>query len=338
MSQMIEDEMEAKAIKMQSAARGMLGRRKAANKMQEQMEGEMETAAVSVQAVFRGHQARKEAYTVMSADMEKRMNETAERIGTYDKSAATGAGGKRNDLVSHVLRLQERVKEIQHIVKAVVPVFNGEEPDNIPPGPGSSTTGNGKTPKDITVTVIGLDGVGAAAAQLFARVGVAKLRLVDEGSVDAWHVQNSGLFSASHSGKKRAEIAKQILDGFGQGTDVECAVARDEASLGSLVEGSDLVLDCTPASREAIRAVCSGKCTRVQCGVQGLSAHYQIFSPTDNSEDKYPTIDANAGPPSGTGWLIPSTIHACAGHLVQNALKASVGMAGVVTALWLDGQ
>ena len=65
----------------------------------------------------------------------------AERIGTYDKKSPVGrshanpkhravlcdhlvgSGGKRNDLVSHVLRLQERVKEIQHIVKSVVPVF-----------------------------------------------------------------------------------------------------------------------------------------------------------------------------------------------------------------------
>merc|ERR1712072_756519 len=95
--------------------------------MEELMEAEMECAATSVQAVFRGHQARKEAYTLMSADMERRMNETAERIGTYNKKSPGASGGKRNDLVSHVLRLQERVKEIQHIVKSVVPVFSGDE-------------------------------------------------------------------------------------------------------------------------------------------------------------------------------------------------------------------
>ena len=139
----MEQDMIQKATKIQSVARGMSGRKKAHNKMQEQIEGEMEAAATSVQAVFRGHQARKEAYTVMSSDMERRMNETAERIGTYDKrtGGTGGGGGKRNDLVTHVMRLQERVKEIQHIVKAVVPVFNGEEGSQSPLASTSTTLG-----------------------------------------------------------------------------------------------------------------------------------------------------------------------------------------------------
>lgn len=350
MEKMMEEELARNATKIQSLARGRAGRKKAENKMEELMENEMEAAATSVQAVFRGHVARKEAYTLMSADMERRMNETAERIGTYDKRSPIGSGGKRNDLVSHVLRLQERVKEIQHIVKSVVPVFSGDE--SMSPSPSISPTPSPtklmtpkanqpttKTPKQLSVAIVGLDGIGALASQIFVQAGVGKLFLLDTGNVEAWHVQHL-IYTDRDLGKARGEAASEILASSATGTDISTSSANvaDEGELGAALQSVDLVIDSSPEARMLLKKICEeNQCTRVQCAIDGQCTFFQLHPPS-TPVDEHPWPPETQQPvQSGFEWLVTPTLHACAGHMVQNSLKYLLGSGNVTASLQLNG-
>jgi len=355
MEVLMEQELERNALKIQSVVRGRSGRKKAETRMEELMEAEMECAATSVQAVFRGHQARKEAYTLMSADMERRMNETAERIGTYNKKSPGGSGGKRNDLVSHVLRLQERVKEIQHIVKSVVPVFSGDESPSpsISPTPspvkaaraapsrsatGSATvkrTTNGKSMNQLSVAIVGLDGIGSHCAQMFVRAGVGKVILIDSGSVEESHVKHL-IYSAQHVGKLRTDAAEEVLASAVVATHSINAAAEGE--MAPLLKDMDVVIDST-MNEEAcpvLSKICAEQsCCRVQCGVSGLAAYFEIFPKGKSHQPvEWPPNDTAVG---DFDWLVSSTISTCAGHMVQNTLKHLLDTGSVVGSMKCQG-
>lgn len=290
----------------------------------------------------------------MSADMERRMNETAERIGTYDKKSPVGSGGKRNDLVSHVLRLQERVKEIQHIVKSVVPVFSGDDsispsisptptptkstPLRLPKAMPAAVVSSKTAPKQLTVAIVGLDGVGALSAQLFAQAGVGKLVLIDSGSVEPWHVQHL-MYSNKQLGKLRSEATNEILEACDvdiSSYDVDAAV---EGELAPLLQSVDLVIDSSSAdARLVVAKICvEQQCTRIQCGVDGLVTYFQMHLPsTDVEELKWPPEEAEAAK-AGLEWLVSATVQTCAGHMVQNALKHLLGAGSVTGTMQLNG-
>lgn len=109
------------------------------------------------------------------------------------------------------------------------------------------------------VLIIGLGGLGCAAAQYLATSGVGHLTLVDDDTVEASNLQRQVLHSDATLGMYKVESAKQSLAALR--SDLSIAVFRErleQTNLLKQVTEHDVVLDCTDnlLSRNAINLAC----------------------------------------------------------------------------------
>ena len=100
--------------------------------------------------------------------------------------------------------------------------------------------------KNARVLVVGLGGLGCAAAQYLTTAGVGQLTLVDGDAVDVSNLQRQVLHHDARIGMNKAESARQTLAVLNPNCQFE-VIPRylDESSVLSLVAAHDLVLDCS---------------------------------------------------------------------------------------------
>jgi molybdopterin synthase sulfurylase MoeB len=100
--------------------------------------------------------------------------------------------------------------------------------------------------KNARVLVVGLGGLGCAAAQYLTVAGVGQLTLVDGDTVDVSNLQRQVLHHDARIGMNKAESARQTLAVLNPNCQFE-VIPRylDESSVLSLVAAHDLVLDCS---------------------------------------------------------------------------------------------
>lgn len=114
-----------------------------------------------------------------------------------------------------------------------------------------------------TVMVLGLGGVGSAAAEALARGGVGSLVLLDRDVVEPSNINRQAVASVSTIGRVKAEVMRErVLD-----LNPECRVVAEQAflpreGLGELLDrfpGPDYVLDCidTISQKLAIARWCA---------------------------------------------------------------------------------
>ena len=90
-------------------------------------------------------------------------------------------------LINHLISagiadpVQERVREIQHVVKSVVPVFSGDQP--LPSKVSAVRESNGKQPSALRVGLFGVGSVSLMAAFLCAKAGVGHFTIVEDGDL-----------------------------------------------------------------------------------------------------------------------------------------------------------
>jgi len=140
-----------------------------------------------------------------------------------------------HDLMGQVVRLQDQVKEIQHIVKLQVPDqqvnLGGNaamDETNVENNPYSrlmrlnrtSAVNNYETVQALSVAIIGIGGIGGVVAEMLTRSGVGKLWLIDKGTVDPTHL-NRMLFRPEHVGLSKTQAAKATLAGLNSHVAVE---------------------------------------------------------------------------------------------------------------------
>ncbi|WP_320153716.1 molybdopterin-synthase adenylyltransferase MoeB [uncultured Tolumonas sp.] len=100
--------------------------------------------------------------------------------------------------------------------------------------------------KNARVLIVGLGGLGCAAAQYLTTAGVGQLTLVDGDTVDVSNLQRQVLHHDARIGMNKAESARQTLAVLNPNCQFE-VIPRylDESSVLSLVAAHDLVLDCS---------------------------------------------------------------------------------------------
>jgi len=307
------------------------------------MEKELGTAATSLQAIFRGHQARAQVYSLMSEDLERRMNETAERIGGFDASPKSpgGSSSRRSDLVSHVLRLQERVREIQHVVKSVVPVFAGDESVSPMPSPvkrtitsTQSNKANGKSTESLKFALIGSDTVCLMAAHLCAQAGVSSFVTAD---CDTVVQAASVLHRPSHVGQSKALVSSELLSEAG------CSdVCAHELSMDfEWLNGVDLVLLGLEEGemRTNVCDACHAKgVPRIESSsLEASSWRYFCLVTADEQPRHTGKWPPPAGGADGARWVSVSATATAAAQLVRSAMKLCLETGELVDSYRLNG-
>lgn len=98
------------------------------------------------------------------------------------------------------------------------------------------------------VLLVGCGALGASHAEMLARAGVGRLRIVDRDFVEFTNLQRQTLFKESDAAERlpKAVAAKMRISEINSEIDVESIVADvNNSNIESLIEGCDLVLDGT---------------------------------------------------------------------------------------------
>ena len=112
-----------------------------------------------------------------------------------------------------------------------------------------------------TVVVLGLGGLGGAAALLLARAGVGRLRLVDPDRVALDNLHRQMLYDEVDAAQAalKAQAAARHLGGINSEISLEAVTEAFQESNGrALLQGADLALDCLdrPQPRFVLNDLC----------------------------------------------------------------------------------
>jgi len=128
------------------------------------------------------------------------------------------------------------------------------------------------------VCVIGVGGLGTAAATSLCASGIGHLTLIDADTVDATNLPRQTLFSESDIGAPKVEAAKKRLNDINSQCEITSINAAFDETYKALIESCDLVLDCTDnvESRDLINSMCFA-CNRPLVSGAAIRFEGQLF-------------------------------------------------------------
>jgi adenylyltransferase/sulfurtransferase len=95
------------------------------------------------------------------------------------------------------------------------------------------------------VLIIGVGGLGCAAAQYLVAAGIGRMTIVDDDTVETTNLQRQVLHFESSIGSKKVDSAKSTLNQINHYCDVRTIDKRlTRSELSNLVKKHDIVLDC----------------------------------------------------------------------------------------------
>ncbi len=163
------------------------------------------------------------------------------------------------------------------------------------------------------VMVVGVGGLGSAAAQYLAGSGIGHLTLVDGDVVDVSNLHRQVVHSEDTVGMNKALSAQQQLSKLNSGIQIEAITEPlDEAALTAKLGNIDVVVDCTDnsASRMLHNRVCiSTKTPLVTAAAIRMEGQLMVVD-TNQAESPcyqcvYPDLSAQQDTCSQSGILGP---------------------------------
>jgi len=98
---------------------------------------------------------------------------------------------------------------------------------------------------DSSAVVIGVGGLGCAAADVLAREGIGRLVLIDPDSVDVSNLHRQCLYGDQDLGRPKVEVAAERLRAVAPALRVEAVPVRFDATHQALLHAADVVIDGT---------------------------------------------------------------------------------------------
>jgi molybdopterin-synthase adenylyltransferase len=136
---------------------------------------------------------------------------------------------------------------------------------------------------EASVLVIGAGALGAPVALYLAGAGVGRIGIVDDDSVELSNLHRQPLHFTPDIGVPKAESAVAKLRYLNPDVVVEPYRMRADAdNAAALVEGQDLVVDCSDsfATRYAVNAACcTARIPLVEAGVLGMAGLVMSIKP-----------------------------------------------------------
>ena len=169
------------------------------------------------------------------------------------------------------------------------------------------------------VTIIGVGGLGSWAAELLARMGLGRIRLIDCAVVREADLQQHMAVTEEDVDRAKVTVVADRLAAINSHVLIEAFHAElGEDSLERFLVGSDVVLDTT--GRSAIRTALFSCCCRrkiryVCCEANDGSAQVTVWRKQGEDEVLLPT------PLAGGGRRLPATVALAASLSVQEIVK-----------------
>ena len=141
--------------------------------------------------------------------------------------------------------------------------------------------------KNTKMLVVGLGGLGCAAAQYLAVAGVGHLTLLDFDTVDLSNLQRQVLHDDSRLGMPKVESAKLSLQRLNPHIEINAIhQLLDEQQLHDLVGKFDVVLDCTDnvSTRNQLDTACAAhKIPLISGAAIRMEGQVSVFTYEDNT-------------------------------------------------------
>ncbi|MDC8005142.1 HesA/MoeB/ThiF family protein [Aureisphaera galaxeae] len=132
------------------------------------------------------------------------------------------------------------------------------------------------------ITVVGAGGLGGNVLIQLGQLGIGKIVIIDDDTIELSNLQRQPLFSQKDIGKYKSEVAQQKLLELNDTVHIINHCERlTNKNRDRLLKESDIVLDCTDnlSSRLVIDAYCSAhKVPLVYGGVRGFEGCVSVFN------------------------------------------------------------
>ena len=180
---------------------------------------------------------------------------------------------------------------------------------------------------DASVLVIGVGGIGCAAASYLASSGVGHIILNDFDTVDETNLGRQILFGPNDVGKSKAATAAARLSALNPDVRISILDERlDATALGTTIADVDVVLDGSDnfATRFLVNDACvSGNCCLVSGSAIRLEGQIAVFGPDYDVSPCYRCLYEDAD----------ESLENCAGNGVLAAVPGVIGTMMAVEAL-----
>ncbi len=136
-----------------------------------------------------------------------------------------------------------------------------------------------------TVCVVGIGGLGGSVAEMLARIGVGRLRLVDGDRFEESNLNRQRFADAASLDKPKAQIAREAIAAINPAVEVTALTEYLTAENGPAIIGdADIAVDCLDSlpARLSLQTACRRKqIPMVSAAVAGVSGQITIFYPED---------------------------------------------------------
>lgn len=166
------------------------------------------------------------------------------------------------------------------------------------------------------VAVVGVGGVGSAAACFLALAGVGRLTLIDQDVVEPSNLHRQVLFDISDVRLPKVEAAERRISRMNPNVRVEVIADNvNEKNVGELLTGCNVVVDGLDNmwTRYVINRVCvTNRLPLVFGGALGFEGNVSVFDPPDTPclECAFPALDDSELPTCETRGILGATTSA----------------------------
>jgi len=194
--------------------------------------------------------------------------------------------------------------------------------------------------KQSNILIVGAGGLGCPVALYLTAAGIGKITIVDDDKISLTNLQRQILYKTQDCGKPKASRAATYLDELNPEIKIIAHTAHlDEKSAPDLIQGHDLVIDCTDnfETRYLLNRLCvSLKKTLISgsviyfdgqvCVFKDGSPCYQCLYPHSPNPQQAPTCTESAvlGPLPGVIGTI------MAAEAIKELLSIGESLAGYV--------
>ncbi|HSO25447.1 MAG TPA: HesA/MoeB/ThiF family protein [Methanobacteriaceae archaeon] len=136
--------------------------------------------------------------------------------------------------------------------------------------------------KNSKITVIGCGGIGGAAIEMLARMGVGNLQIVDKDSFDVSNINRQLMSSFYSVGKSKTQVTEDTIQSINPFIKVESFEGElNESNVEKIVAGSDLVID---ALDNLVSRIILSRCAReleipfIHGAIHGTMGQVTVFN------------------------------------------------------------
>ena len=98
--------------------------------------------------------------------------------------------------------------------------------------------------KNSTITVIGCGGIGGAAIEMLARMGVSNIRIVDKDKFDVSNINRQLMSSMDSVGREKTTVTKEIICSINSFVNVETFDTElNKDNVSEIIAGSKVIVD-----------------------------------------------------------------------------------------------